>query len=52
MIGWTVGGHTLGILRIEVKHVNHKSCVHQISECKHGRISAGVHRGGSTMQGK
>ena len=24
----------LGILRIEVKHVNHKSYVHQISECE------------------
>ena len=30
MIGQTTGGHTLEILR---KHVNCKSCVHQISKC-------------------
>ena len=34
MIGQTMGGHTLGILRIEVKHVNCKSCVHKISKCR------------------
>ena len=32
MIGQTMGGCMLGILRIEIKHVNHKICVHQISE--------------------
>ena len=34
MIGWTMGGCMLGILRIELKHVNCKTCVHQISECE------------------
>ena len=32
VIGQTVGGCMLGILRIEIKHVNCKTCVHQISE--------------------
>ena len=32
MIGQTMGGHTLGLLRIEIKHVNHKTCVHCDSE--------------------
>ena len=32
MIGQTTRGHMLGILRIEMKHVNHKTCVHQINE--------------------
>ena len=32
VIGQIVGGCILGILRIEIKHVNHKTCVHQISE--------------------
>ena len=58
MIGRTMGGHMLGILRIEIKHVNHKTCVHQISECNCrasasvivcGHVSAGVCSGGSTM---
>ena len=32
MIGQTGGGCMLGILRIEIKHVNCKSCVHKISK--------------------
>ena len=28
----TAGGCTLGILRIEIKHVNHKTCVHQMKQ--------------------
>ena len=47
----------LGILRINIKCVNRKTCVHQISEINLmkqvqmscGHISAGVHSGGSTM---
>ena len=49
MIGQTAGGCTLGLLRIEIKHVNHKTCVHQISECECNHVSVGVHSGGSTM---
>ena len=32
MIGQTAGRGMLGILRIEIKHVNRKTCVHQISK--------------------
>ena len=32
VIGQTVGGCSLEILRIEIKHVNCITCVHQISE--------------------
>ena len=49
MIGQAAGGCTLGLLRIEIKLVNCKTCVHQISECECNCISAGVCSGGSTM---
>ena len=44
MIGQTTGGHALGILRIEIKHVNRKTCVHQISKCKCNCIDEPPHQ--------
>ena len=58
MIGQAVRGCTLGILRKEMKHVNRKTCDHQISRTglmkqvqvqSCAAMSVGVCSGGSTM---